>query len=150
VIVAALALAAAPATAAETPRHFVERLYAAYRSERWSPLARPRRIFAPPLAAAIDEDRRLSGDEVGFLDGDPICDCQDPAGLRATILALRPDGRSAVTVRVEVRFGDDRRLLTLRLARTAAGWRIADVATPDSASLLLDLEAANRRRARGR
>ncbi|MEA3034049.1 MAG: hypothetical protein QOH86_2065, partial [Sphingomonadales bacterium] len=50
--------------------------------------------------------------------------------------------------RVALRFGDDRRLLTLRLARTSAGWRIADVATPDSASLLLDLEAANRRRQR--
>lgn len=147
-ILAALALAAAPAFAAGPPRRFVERLYAAYRSERWSPLARPSRVFAPPLAAAIDEDRRLSGDEVGFLDGDPVCDCQDPAGLRARILALTPDGRSSATARVEVRFGDDRRLLTLRLARTAGGWRIADVATPDSASLLLDLEAANRRRRR--
>lgn len=141
-ILLALALAAA------SPRAFVEHLYAAYRNERWSPLARPASVFAPPLAAAINEDRRLSGDEVGFLDGDPVCDCQDPAGLRATILALTPAGRSAVAVRVEVRFGDDRRLLTLRLARTPAGWRIADVATPDSASLLLDLEAANRRRRR--
>jgi hypothetical protein len=142
VIVLALALAAA------SPRGFVERLYAAYRSERWSPLARPASVFAPPLAAAIREDRRLSGDEVGFLDGDPVCDCQDPAGLRATILAVTPDGRADATVRVEVRFGDDRRFLTLRLARTAAGWRVADVATPDSGSLLLDLEAANRRRRR--
>ena len=149
-ILAALALAAAPAPAAETPRHFVERLYAAYRRASWNPLARPARVFAPPLAAAIDEDRRLSGDEVGFLDGDPVCDCQDPAGLRARILGLTPGGRASATVRVTLRFGDDGdgRRLTLRLARTAAGWRIADIATPDSASLLLDLEAANRRRRR--
>jgi hypothetical protein len=142
VIALALALAAA------SPRGFVEHLYAAYRDARWSPLAHPAAVFAPPLVAAIDEDRRLSGDEVGFLDGDPVCDCQDPAGLRATILALTPSGRAAAAVRVALRFGDDRRLLTLRLTRTAAGWRIADVATPDSASLLLDLEAANRRRRR--
>ncbi|MEA3063143.1 MAG: hypothetical protein QOJ94_2924 [Sphingomonadales bacterium] len=141
-------IALALALAVASPRGFVEHLYAAYRNERWSPLARPRRIFAPPLAAAIDGDRRLSGDEVGFLDGDPVCDCQDPAGLRARILALTPDGRTAATVRVALQFGDDRRLLTLRLTRTAAGWRIADVATPDSASLLLDLQAANRRRRR--
>jgi hypothetical protein len=144
VIALALALAAA------SPRGFVEHLYAAYRNERWSPLARPALVFAPPLVAAIREDRRLSGDEVGFLDGDPVCDCQDPAGLRARILASTPGGRASASVRVALRFGDsaDRRILTLRLTRTAAGWRVADVATPDSASLLLDLEAANRRRRR--
>jgi hypothetical protein len=149
-ILAALALAAAPAPVAETPRRFVERLYSGYRREDYSPLARPARVFAPPLAAAIDEDRRLSGDEVGFLDGDPVCDCQDPAGLRASIAELRPRGPAEATVRVTLRFGTsgEGRLLTLRLARTAAGWRIADLATSDSPSLLQDLEAANRRRRR--
>ncbi|MEA2998685.1 MAG: hypothetical protein QOK17_518 [Sphingomonadales bacterium] len=149
-ILAALAFAAAPVPAAETPRHFVERLYAGYRRQDYSPLARPTLVFAPPLAAAISEDRRLSGDEVGFLDGDPVCDCQDPAGLRARIAELPPRGPAEATIRVTLRFGQSRegRLLTLRLARTAAGWRIADVATPDSPSLLQDLEAANQRRRR--
>jgi hypothetical protein len=150
VILAALALTAAPASAAETPRHFVGRLYAGYRRQDYSPLARPASVFAPPLAAAIDEDRRLSGDEVGFLDGDPVCDCQDPAGLRARIAQLSPRGSAEATVRVTLRFGasGEGRILTLRLVRTAAGWRVADVATSDSPSLLEDLEAANRRRRR--
>jgi hypothetical protein len=143
-------IALALALAAASPRGFVEHLYAAYRNQSWSPLARPALVFAPPLVAAISEDRRLSGDEVGFLDGDPVCDCQDASGLRAKILALTPDGNVAATVRVALRFGGsgEARKLTLRLVRTAAGWRIADVATSDSASLLLDLEAANRRRRR--
>ena len=64
----ALALAAAPA--AESPRAFVERIYAGYRTSGFSPFARPERWFAPRLLAAIKEDSRLAHGEVGYLDGD--------------------------------------------------------------------------------
>ncbi len=146
----ALALAAAslaPAPPAEAPRAFVERLYAGYRDPDYNPLAHKRRIFAPPLVAAIDEDARLSRDEIGYMDADPLCQCQDSSGLRPTIGAVGRLTRWTATANVQLGFGDsDHRTLRLRLVRTAAGWRIADIATEDEPSLLEGLRRFNRRR----
>ncbi|HEY0413266.1 MAG TPA: DUF3828 domain-containing protein [Allosphingosinicella sp.] len=148
----ALLLAAwlAPSQAAEPPRAFVERLYASYRDPDFSPLAKPEQVFAPALVAAIREDRRLSRDEVGFMDADPLCECQDPGGMRPLVEAVSEPTRGTATVRVTLRFGPaDRRDLSLRLVRLAAGWRIADVASTDQPSLLADLRAWNRRKRSG-
>lgn len=144
-LIAALLLA--PAPAAESPRAFVERLYAGYRQPDYDPLADPGRVLAPPLAAAVAEDVRLSKDEVGYMDADPFCQCQDPGGLRPLVGEVRTSGRSAATAHVLLRFpGSDRRDLSLRLVRTAAGWRVADVVTADEPSLLASLRRFNRRR----
>ncbi|HEX9965437.1 MAG TPA: hypothetical protein VGB04_10700 [Allosphingosinicella sp.] len=141
------ALLLAPAPAAETPRAFVERLYAGYRQPDYDPLADPGLIFAPSLVAAMAEDSRLSRDEVGYMDADPLCQCQDAAGLRPLVREVRPSGRSAATADILLRFpGADRRDLSLRLVRTGAGWRVADVVTADEPSLLGSLRRFNRRR----
>jgi hypothetical protein len=145
----ALAAALLAASAAESPRAFVERLYGGYRDPDYNPLARPGRIFAPPLVAAIREDRRLSRDEVGYMDADPLCQCQDAAGLRAAIGDVRPSGGKAAAVRLRIDFGgSDSRDLRLKLVRTAAGWRILDIATADEPSLLMGLKRFNDRRSR--
>jgi hypothetical protein len=144
-LVLAAALLAAPA--AESPRAFVERLYAGYRDPDYDPLARPDRIFAAPLVAEIRRDWKLSRDEVGYMDADPLCQCQDAAGLKAAIGDVRPSAGRAGTVRVRIDFGgSDRRDLRLKLIRTAAGWRIADIATADEPSLLAGLKRFNDRR----
>ena len=142
-----LAAMLSPAPAADTPRAFVERLYAGYRDPDYNPLAKPGRVFAPSLVAAIKEDVRLSHDEVGYMDGDPICQCQDAAGLRHEIEDLGQQAAKTATVRIRLDFGaSDRRELTLRLVRTKSGWRIADIATADDASLLDSLRRFNQRR----
>jgi len=147
-ILIALAAAAAPATTpAETPRFFVERVYAGYRDPDFSPLKRPERVFAPPLVAAIREEARLSRGEVGFMDADPLCDCQDPTGMRPSVTEATQTGATA-RVRVALRFGGDTRRLALKLVRTPAGWRIADVSDPNEPSLLADLTAWNRKHRR--
>jgi hypothetical protein len=143
---ALLAVLLAAAAPAEAPRAFVGRLYAGYRDPDYSPLARPERVFAAPRVAAIREDQRLSNDEVGYMDADPLCQCQDPSGLRPRIGQVRTSGRARASVRVGLDFGADRRELRLQLVRTAAGWRIADVATADEPSLLDSLRRFNRRR----
>ena len=143
----ALAAALLAAPAAETPRAFVERLYAGYRDSDYSPLARPRRVFAAPLVAAIREDQKLSRDEVGYMDADPLCQCQDPSGLNPQIGEVRQPSRSRATVHVRLDFGrSDRRDLRLQLVRTAAGWRISDIVTADETSLLDSIRRFNRRR----
>ena len=140
-----LVLLAAASARTETPRAFVERVYASYRNENFSPFDHSERLFAPKLNAAIKEDARLAHGEVGFLDGDPICSCQDTGGMRSRVVSVPGSGASA-TAHVLVTWSGttDRRHIKLNLTRTSAGWRIANVGTSDEPSLLKDLQAANR------
>ena len=145
-MIAVLLAAASAAAAAEPPRSFVERLYANYRHANYSPFDHSERVFAPQLNAAIKEDSRLAHGEVGFLDGDPICSCQDTSGMRSRIVSLSGlRGSATAHVLVTWEGTTDRREIKLKLQQTPAGWRIADIGTSEEPSLLKDLEAANRK-----
>ena len=138
-------LAAASTAAAQPARSFVERLYANYRIANYSPLDHSERVFAPQLDAAIKEDSRLAHGEVGFLDGDPICSCQDTGGMHSKLVSVTMSGASA-TAHVLLKWDGDKKArdVELKLIHTPAGWRVADVATSDEPSLLKDLQKANR------
>jgi hypothetical protein len=141
-----LALLAAAAQPAEGPRAYMERLYANYRTSDYSPFTHPERVFAPPLLRAIKEDSRLANGEVGYLDGDPVCQCQDSAGIHPTITSVTQERPDKAVVRVSIGWnGDKARPATFKLVRTKAGWRIADVGSADEPSLLRALETANRK-----
>ena len=143
-ILAALALAASQP--AETPREFIARVYSEYRSEGFSPLAKPELYFSPKLTGAIRKDSGRDG-EVGYLDGDPLCDCQDYERLSATVLQLRQPSHSVSVAHVRVVLSPNAtRNLQLRLIRTAAGWRIDDVIGADHRSLLRELQRSNAKR----
>lgn len=147
-----LLAAAAAQPQAESPKAFMERIYASYRNSDYSPFTRPERVFAPRLLAAINEDSRLNQGEVGYLGGDPICQCQDATGLKTTIkrVKLQSGGKATVSVSIGLE-GYKPRPATFSLVRTKAGWRIADVSAPDEPSMLKGIEAANRQaRARKR
>jgi hypothetical protein len=142
-ILAALALAAAQA--AQAPREFIENLYNAYGKAGFNPLAEPALYFSPELTAAIEKDS--SGGEVGYLDGDPLCDCQDYDRLSAKVVTILQPSARAATAHVHVDLGKDQeRDLQLRLVLTPLGWRISDVLGADHFSLLHELEKANVRR----
>jgi hypothetical protein len=141
-----LLLAAAAVPQAEAPKAFVERIYAGYRDPDYSPFKHPERIFAPRLLAAINEDSRLASGEVGYLDGDPICQCQDASGLRAIVTGIKLKGSGKASVNVSIRLqGYEVRPATFTLVRTKAGWRIADIASAEELSLLRGIEASNRK-----
>ena len=141
-IVTLLALAAAQP--AETPRQFVTRAFAGYRSASFNPLDKPERWFAPRLSAAIRDDAKLAHGEVGYLDGDPICQCQDPDGMRPSVVGAALQGRDKATVKVSIGWPHDKpRPATFSLVRTPAGWRIADVSSADEPSLLKALDKSN-------
>ena len=55
-----------PASPAETPKAWMEQVYASYRDPDFSPFKHPDRYFAPALLAAINEDSRLAKGEVGY------------------------------------------------------------------------------------
>ncbi|MGE5721922.1 MAG: hypothetical protein ACM3YM_05620 [Sphingomonadales bacterium] len=135
------AFAALPcAAAAREPagaRAFITHIYAGY--PRHSPRSQREldAMFEPELSALI----RRSGsnpDEVGPLDGDPICQCQDDTGLRYRIVSIGGAGRQARAV-VRNSFVAPARptsfLVTYRLVRIAGRWRIFDIAGPDQPSM---------------
>jgi len=139
----ALFLAATPPT--ETPKTFIQRLYANYSNSDYSPFKEANRVFAPRLLAAINKDSELAHGEVGYLDGDPVCQCQDTAGLHASIKNVVEKGRTA-TVSVKLDFQDSTPTnVRLSLVRIGAGWRIADVSATGEPSLLRALEESDRR-----
>jgi len=138
-------LAAAAQPQPETPKAFIESLYAAYGTPDYSPLKQPELVFAPRLRAAIDEDSRLHRGEVGYLDGDPVCQCQDAAGLKATVTKVETQGVGKAVVSVSILLqGYEPRPATFSLVRANDGWRIDDVSSADEPSLLRGLEESNR------
>lgn len=147
---------AAPVFAREgsSARSFVTRLYAHYpRAESQSdfdPLTAPveNRFFDPDLVRLLDEDRRLAQGEVGSLDGDPLCNCQDDGGMRFEVRSVRATGPNAATATIirHAAPGDTPEVepITLDLVRLASGWRIRDVHGVDMASLKAMLESGIR------
>ena len=140
-----LTLQPALADASETPESFVHRIYARYRTggpgvstDRPGGAA----FYAAPLLDALAKDEALAHGEVGTIDGDPLCNCQDFGKLKLTHLAVTPAGAEAVEAVVDfVNLGSKQRV-TLTLAKTPAGWRIADVGDTSMKSLMALLQDA--------
>lgn len=139
---AAAVTAAAPAAAApsaESARAWVVGLYAGYADDQFSPFATPENWFAPDLVAALAEDERLTPDgEMGAIDADPVCSCQDPTDMKATVGEITVTGAGKARVKVKLQWPllpnpipdqipDYTRNQTLQLVMTGAGWRIADI-----------------------
>ena len=146
-----LALLLAGSTPAETPKAWMERVYASYRTPDFSPFKHPERYFAPTLLAAINEDSRLAHGEVGYIDGDPICQCQDADGMRPRVLRVTSQGAGKASVQVLIDWvASTARKARFTLVRGRGGWRIADVASGDERSLLQALQRSNREAKRKR
>jgi hypothetical protein len=142
-IAAALALAAAPI--GSTPSAFVAYVYSQYRHEGFSPLEKPENFFSPSLTEEIRKDS--SGGEVGYLDGDPLCDCQDYDRISAQVRKLAQPAAQSAVADVHVVLGPrETRNLELKLTLTPKGWRISDVIGTDHKSLLKELQRANSHR----
>ena len=87
------------------------------------------------LLADIRADQTRHPGEVGKLDHDPICDCQDSDGLKPLEVSMAglPDSEAEASVRFKL--GDAVKALRLHLVSTQSGWRIADIATSATPSL---------------
>ncbi len=110
-----------------------------------------RRVFSPRLLSLIQRDRLLTPPgEVGALDGDPICDCQDPDGLTDVQVAVSGAGPGRAVARVRFRFSSEARAATLDLVAVHGQWRVDDVHTKDTPSLADLLRDAHPDRRRGR
>jgi hypothetical protein len=146
-MIMSLLLSAAPELAGaqglQGARDFVVRLYGRYAqgAPDYAGKDAPK-AFSPDLVRLIrrDQTRTPQGD-VGALDGDPICDCQDPGGLRLVALDVGASGRTGAQALARIRFGREPVIaVRLDLVWTASGWRVADVHTKDMPSLVALLE----------
>ncbi len=159
--VGAFALAPFPSMAADAAgaRAFLARLYAHYSAppggEGFAPTgpAAPR-VFDPGMVALLREDERLAGGEVGAIDADPLCDCQDDSGLRVSIEEVRLTGPSSAKATVALRFAASTppafERLRIGLARVAGRWRIHDIGSKSTPSLRAYLTEQNRANANPR
>jgi hypothetical protein len=134
-----------PATAADLggAKAMVEQTYRAYCEGCRVDFDRTaKRLFTRRLRALVLRDRRLTpAGEVGALDGDPICDCQDFAitAVKVAVTAAAAPDRAAAVVSFR-NFGDPQ-TVRLDLVAVRGGWRIDNIhskATPDLAVYLRD------------
>ena len=140
--------APAPATASSSEqdiasaRAFLSHIYAGYHPDAGLEAILPDEdIYAPVLLAAMDANSVAYAGEVGYLDNDPLCDCQDSAqDLRQLRFDIQPlaDGQ----LRASTRLDDPEHPLDLQLTlqRQGSSWRVADIATPSVPSLLQALQ----------
>ena len=140
-----------PAQDIPAARAFVQKLYSAYEhpASQSDPDVLGKaagRIFSPSLLQLIrrSEARTPKGDAPP-LDGDPICDCQDPGGLHLVALTVNPVDSSHASAVATLRFPGESKpdIITLSLLATPAGWRVDDVATADTPSLRKFLQEAH-------
>ena len=97
------------------------------------------RYFTPELADLLLRDRACTAQtrEICRLDFAPLWGNQDPTGAAVQI----QPGASAASVMVQLRYPGASARLTLTLARTASGWRIADIGYGDGQPTLRALLA---------
>lgn len=88
----------------------------------------PEVLMTPDLARL---EAQAGEDGIG---ADPFCGCQDWENARYAIRSVQVNGHRAEAQVSFTNFGATA-LITLRLARTAAGWRVDDVVHPDFGSL---------------
>jgi len=120
-----------------TAKTFVAGLYSAYQRQPGPDYLGKQmaEVFAPDLIALIKrEAASVPKGDVGALDGDPICDCQDwqITKVEVTVSASRP---GAAVADVHFQNAGEPRQVRLDLAAVQGRWRVGDVQTPDMPSL---------------
>lgn len=123
-------------------RTFLSHIYAGYHPDAGLDAILPdEEVYTPALIAAMQANSDAYAGEVGYLDGDLLCDCQDAAqDLRQLSFDIQPvaDGQ----LRASTQLDDPQHPLQLQLTlqRQGGSWRVADIGTARAPSLLQALE----------
>ncbi len=139
----ASAVAGATDTAAAADaKAFLEGVYAHYKTSKnntFQPFdANAADVLDPDTIALMKADEAALKGELGDIDGDWLCDCQDYESITATVTveSATPTTAKATaafhdTIDTEPKPHHD----TFDLVKTPAGWRIHDMGTADQPSL---------------
>lgn len=101
--------------------------------------------FASSLRELALRDAEANGpDQVGVLDGDPVCACQDWEGIYNLSIDLEPvdASHSSAHVHFSLSQGKDERNLDLDLVRERESWRIWNIVDRTDPKSVFDLRAA--------
>ncbi len=123
----------------ESAKVFVQQVYGDYanRDTRHQE-QRQAKFYTAELYRLILADRTGHPGDIGNLEGDPICDCQDPGRpgeLKVQTVQIAATGSDRAKAQVAFVIGKQRRQATLSLRYAASGWKIDDISTKDMPSL---------------
>lgn len=143
ICVTALMAATLHAQTVDQARAFVRGLYAQYGHPKASdgpnvlgPGAA--KIFSPQLLQLIRKsDRETPKGDVGVLDFDPVCSCQDPDGLRLASLNVKPGAPGTAVAIAMLHYPDSAEDIRVELSLKwfPNGWLIDEISTKDVPSL---------------
>lgn len=121
---------------------FLAQVYASYHPDAALDAHLPEeQVYAPALLKAMQANRDVYAGEVGYLDADPLCACQDTAqDLRQLMFDIQPLADDQLSVSAQLDDPPHPLHLRLSLQRHGNSWRIADITTADEPSLRLALE----------
>ena len=139
---------AAPSSVVNTDavdaKAFLEGLYAHYKTSKnnnFQPFdGNAKEVLDADTIALFKADQKVMKGEVGAIDTDWLCDCQDFESLAATVTvqsASATEAKATAEFRDTGMTGDDAkpRHDTFDLVKTPDGWRIHDMSTRDQPSL---------------
>lgn len=127
-----------------TAKAFLQAIYAPYTTEGSNSLAREH-VYSQPMLKLMARDTELAGDEVGYLNGDPLCDCQDYAAFRPDISVSEKLGKA--TANITFKNGERESKLALSLVQESGQWRVDDVVSAEG-SLREALRKSNKNAAK--
>jgi hypothetical protein len=127
---------------ADDAKAFLESLYAHYatsKDDTFQPFdGSAKDVLDPDTLALMKADAKALNGELGDIDGDWLCDCQDFTSIKATIAvqSATPTTAKATSDFKDVEDTSPKlRHDTFDLVKTPAGWRIHDMGTEDQPSL---------------
>jgi len=118
---------------------FLRGLYAKYtHNGKPTPFVYPdaKSIADANMMALLKRDHDKSNGEVGAMDSDPVCRCQDWEAIKVTTVQVVLQGANAASA--DVTFSDmgDVQKIHYALVWTKDGWRIHDIGAKDEPSLI--------------
>ncbi|MDE1162969.1 MAG: DUF3828 domain-containing protein [Acidobacteriaceae bacterium] len=137
-VIVLLGIGLRPLKAQDTaPVHdFVDGIYAWDSNDQADDPLPDEKVYTPALIHLFHDDQRRAGKgNIGKLDFDPLCSCQDAGGLKYALGPISMSGFTTSKVTVHLSDSNFSSNITLFLRRTPKGWRIDDVQTNKIASL---------------
>jgi hypothetical protein len=131
-----LGLARASAQDANSARDFLEKIYATYQDDAYFLgiyQEGDAAIASPSLLQLIQKSRLALNGDIGSIDADPICNCQDYGEIK--VLAITIEMKSQTTARAKVTFsniGNPPENTLFDLVWSENKWRIDDLKTPEN------------------
>lgn len=123
--------ASTPAVDTASAERFLRQLYASYSPDGPgvpNQSLKQEDVYDASLIALMKADQDAADGELGYLGGDPLCDCQDWGDIKVKSLEFSPVDDERIKARVVLKdalTGEDRDL-GLLLHRTAGGWLVED------------------------